>query len=80
MKKHGVTIRKKKTNEIVDFIECDFGRTSLVVLSGIRRNLSPDFVAREETIDSSELIVDKSLNDYETIDADAHAQWTENQK
>jgi len=51
MTKHGITIRDKKTKEIIRFIECETGRTALKILSGVRHNLNnKDFIASEEFI------------------------------
>ena len=52
---HGVSVRNKKTKELVEFIETDYGRTTLSVLSGIRINMSPEFIAQEENIEQSEI-------------------------
>lgn len=58
-KKHGIAIRERKTNELVEFIECDTGRDALRVLSGIRINMGSDFEASETFIEEDEI---KKLN------------------
>lgn len=38
-----VLIMERKSNKLVEFIECETGRSALSILSGIRINMSPDF-------------------------------------
>jgi len=55
-KKHGITVREKSTNKIVDFIECETGRSALRVLSGIRINMNHnDFKASEEYVSPEDI-------------------------
>ncbi len=48
MDKHGITIREKKTNKLVEFIKCGTGNTALRILSGVRMNLNHDEYTAEE--------------------------------
>ncbi|CAK0755909.1 hypothetical protein CCP3SC1AL1_2210008 [Gammaproteobacteria bacterium] len=51
--KHGIAIKEKDTNNIVDFIECPYGTSALRVLSGVRRNLdNKRYKASEEIIEA----------------------------
>jgi len=52
--KHGIKIIEKATGEVVEFIPCRTGREALIVLSGVRRNMSPDFKAEEGFIEEKE--------------------------
>lgn len=54
IKIHGISIRHRKTKEIVKFIKTDYGTPALKVLSGVRINMSPDYVASEEIITEEE--------------------------
>lgn len=47
--KHGIAVREKKTNRLVEFIECETGRPALRILSGIRVNMNKDDYKAEET-------------------------------
>lgn len=55
MTKHGITIREKDTNLLVEFIECQTGNHSLRVLSGVRHNLGEDYKASEEFVSEEEI-------------------------
>lgn len=55
MTKHGITIRKKKSNILVEFIECRTGNHALRVLSGVRHNLGNDYKASEEFVSEEEI-------------------------
>ena len=52
---HGISVRDRKTKELVEFIKCDYGRPALSVLSGIRMNMSPEYVATEENVSEDEI-------------------------
>lgn len=47
--KHGIAVRSKKTNQLVEFIECDVGRDALKILSGIRINMNHEDYKADET-------------------------------
>lgn len=60
--KHGITIREKKSNKLVEFIECPVGNPALRILSGVRINLNHEeymteegFVTEEEVRDDEEI-------------------------
>ncbi len=53
--KHGITIREKNTNLLVEFVECSVGRSALRVLSGVRHNLGEDYKASEEFVAEKEI-------------------------
>jgi len=55
MRKHGITVRERKTNNLVKFIECLRGRPALQILGGIRINMSPDYKASEEFVSEEEI-------------------------
>ena len=53
--KHGIAIRNKQTNQLVNFIECSTGKGSLTILNGVRTNLNhPEYKAEETFIDERE--------------------------
>ena len=54
-KKHGISVRERKTNELVEFIECETGRPALRILSGIRINMGPDYKASEDYVALKEI-------------------------
>lgn len=53
--KHGIAVRNKKTKQLVQFIECQYGSPALRVLSGVRMNLHKEFDAQEDIIDEKEI-------------------------
>ena len=49
--KHGIAIRNRKTKELIEFIECDYGKVALRVLGGVRINMDTKrYIASEEVI------------------------------
>ncbi len=56
MTKHGISVRHKQTNELVEFIECETGRPALQVLAGIRINMSTEYKAEESDVNKEEII------------------------
>ena len=54
-KVHGVSVRDRKTKELVEFMPCDYGKPALRILSGIRMNMSHEFIASEENVSQSEI-------------------------
>jgi hypothetical protein len=51
--KHGIAVREKDTNKIVDFIECRYGMSALRVLSGVRTQMdAKKYKASEEIIEA----------------------------
>jgi len=64
MTKHGITIRDKKTKELVKFIECDYGRKALIILSALRTQTDLKRFSVEEEIISDDLqeIRERGLN------------------
>ncbi len=55
MNKHGIAVRNRKTNQLIEFIECDTGRPALRMLSGRRMNLHQDYDAQEDFVDEAEI-------------------------
>jgi hypothetical protein len=52
---HGISVRERKTNKLVEFIKCETGRPALNILKGIRINMGSDYKATEEMIDPEEV-------------------------
>ena len=54
--KHGITVREKKIDNLIEFIECPTGNNALRILSGIRINMNhEDYKASEEMVEESEI-------------------------
>ena len=60
-KKHGITVRERKTEKLIEFIECETGNSALRILRGIRINMGSDYRASEEFVELSE--IDEMKND-----------------
>ena len=54
MSVHGIAIRERADNSLVEFVKCGLGREALMVLSGVRRNLGSPYKAEEEVITTEE--------------------------
>ena len=53
--KHGIAIREKGTDKLIDFAECSVEK-ALKVLSGIRHNINNErYYASEEYVDDKEI-------------------------
>ena len=61
--KHGIAVRNKKTKQLVQFVECQYGSSALRVLSGVRMNLHKEFDAQEDIIDEKEIALIKERED-----------------
>jgi hypothetical protein len=54
--KHGIAIREKKTNVLVEFMECETGNRALKILAGCRINLNhEEYKANEEEVEEKEI-------------------------
>jgi len=54
--KHGITVRERATNKLVEFIECAIDSSALKILLGITMNINKtDYKAEEEFVKEEEI-------------------------